>query len=421
MRGVIITKGEIGAAANDNADSISGLLVNGPEIAATDAILGLTNGTLYALEGVSDAENLGIDADYDADNDVRVYRHITEFYRMAGEGTKLYLVVGTETLTMKELITTYGHSMVAESDGEMRRLAVAWNPPADYEPAYLDGLEEGVRESLSEAQALHDWTWDTDRPLNVFLEGRGITGLAAAILDLRNISVEGVVAKYTNVSLCIGQDYNYADALVGESQKYADVGTLLGTSAGISVNQNVGEVETLDISNSSKLIWTVAGLSNHEKISAVEDDLTEYDDKGYIFGISYTGLSGYRWNNDYTCTPEIVDSDGLMNESTIALGLTLGKAARALRTKLLPRVKTIVPVDTETGLLTTGMVKYFEGLGNAAFDAMAGAGEISGGETTVDATSDLLTGDKQLKVSFVIVPTGTIGEISGTINLKTSI
>ncbi|MBS2100707.1 DUF2586 family protein [Carboxylicivirga linearis] len=421
MRGVVITKGDIGVNADSNADKISGLLVNGPAVAAAEGILGVVNGTLYTLEKVKDAEYLGINAAYDEDNDVRVYRHITEFFRMAGEGIKLYLIVGTETLTMKQLITTYGHSMVAESKGEMRRLAVAWNQPAAYAPTYVDGLEEGIRESLAEAQLLHDWTWDTDRPLNVFLEGRGINGTVAAILDLREIDDSGTIAEYGNVSLCIGQDWDYAESLTGESQKFADVGTMLGTSAGIAVNQNIGEVETLDISDAKKLIWLTAGLSNHQKITAVEDDLSDYDDKGYIFGISYTGSTGFRWNYDHTCTPEIVDVDGFMNENTIALGLTLGKAARELRKQLLPKVKTVVPVDSETGLLSTGMVKYFEGLGNVAFDGMAGRGEISGGETIVDPNSDLLTGDKELKVSFIVVPTGTIGEIAGTINLKNSL
>ena len=192
-------------------------------------------------------------------------------------------------------------------------------------------------------------------------------------------------------------------------------------AARIAVNQNIGEVETLDLSDAKKLKWLTAGLSNHVKMTAAEADLSQYDDKGYVFAMSYTGITGYRWNNDHVCAPEIVDEDGFLNENTIALGLTMGKAARELRKRLLPKVKTVVPVDTETGRLSTGMVKYFEGIGNGAFDGMAGRGEISGGETIVDPTSDLLIGDKELKVSFIVVPTGTIGEIAGTINLKTSL
>ncbi len=421
MKGVVITKGSVGTAVNELEDAISGLLINGPAVASSDSVTGVVNGTLYKIEKVANAEDMGIDADYDANNDVRVYRHITEFYRMAGEGTPLYLVVGTEASTMEDLISNYAQSMIAGADGDMRRLAVAFNPPSDYSPVYVDGLEDTVYASISLAQDLHDWSWDKAMPVHVFLEGRGINGLSASMLDLKAIEVSETVMEYNNVSICIGQDWDYADALEGESQKYADVGTVLGTSAAISVNENIGEVETNDISDADDEIWLTAGLSNHVKITAAYDDLDNLDNKGYIFAISYVGISGYYWNDDYVCAAEVVDSDGYINENTIAHSLTNAKVMRELRTAYLPKVKSVVPVDTDTGLLSTGMCKYFEGLGNAVFDEMAGDGEISGGETTVDPDSDLLTGDKELLVSYTWVPTGTIKSISGTVNLKTSL
>jgi hypothetical protein len=52
---------------------------------------------------------------------------------------------------------------------------------------------------------------------------------------------------------------------------------------------------------------------------------------------------------------------------------------------------------------------------------MAGAGEITDGKTTVDENSNLLISPRELKVSFVLVPTGQIDVIKGFINLKTSI
>ena len=418
---VVINKGEVGAAVNPLADAISGLLVNGPVVAAAGGVTGVVNGTLYKLEKVKDAQAMGINAAYDTTNDVRVFRHITEFYRMAGEGTPLYLVVGAEASTMEDLINNYAQAMISQANGEIRRFAVAFNQPSPYTPVYVDGLEETVRLSIPLAQTLSDWAWDTNRPLNVFLEGRGINGLVASQLDLRDITIASTLMKYGNVSVLIGQDWDYADGLTLASKNFADVGTMLGVSASIGVNRNIGEVESLDISDAAKLIWLTAGLSNHEKITSVEADLADYDNKGYIFGMSYTGITGFRFNDDHVCAPEVVDANGFFNENTIAHGLTMGKAKRELRKRLLPKVKTIVPVDTATGKLSIGMVKYFQGLGNAAFDYMAGRGEISGGATTVDPNSDLLTGDKELKVSFVVVPTGTIKKITGTINLKTKL
>lgn len=420
MRGVIINKGTTGANV-DNNDGTSGLLVNGVAVTATESVVGVVLGQGYKLTKVQDAIDFGIDEAYDTTNNVRVFRHISEFYRMSGEGTVLYLMVCAQTKTPAMMIADHGHSLIAFADGEIRYLAIGYNPATGYTATSVDGMETAIREAIDDCQALHDWTWETDRPCNIIIEGRGMNGLAASMLNLRDIDVSGNVMPYGNVTVCVGQDWDYAETLTGFAQKFADIGTLLGCRAYLPVNRNVGEVETMDITNTKKAKWLVAGLSNHTKIADMESSLATLDEKGYVFAISYTGITGFRWNNDHVCSPEVVDADGYMNESTMAYGATLGKAARKLRTKLLPKVKTTVPVDTSTGLLPTGIVKYFEGLGDSALADMIAAGEISGGKTSVDATSNLLSGDKTLKVSFVIVPTGTINEIVGTINLKSSL
>ncbi|HQJ89763.1 MAG TPA: hypothetical protein PLB70_04030, partial [Paludibacteraceae bacterium] len=79
------------------------------------------------------------------------------------------------------------------------------------------------------------------------------------------------------------------------------------------------------------------------------------------------------------------------------------------------------PVDKTTGLLPQAIVSYFEAVGDGVFQKMVQDGIISEGRTTVDASSNLLIAPRELKVSFVIVPTGQIDEIVGTINLKTNI
>lgn len=419
LRGVIVAKGAVGANV-ENLDGCSALLVNGPVIAAVEGeITGLSNGTVYLLESVRDAENMGITAEYDEDNSVRVYRHITEFYRMAGEGTKLYLLVAEVAKDMDGMLTDYGQTLVNGALGEIRLMAVGFNPASGYTATYVNGLETSVSDAIEVAQELADWAMVNDKPLHIMLEGRGIDGLVASMEDLRAIEVSSVVVEYNNVSICIGQDYDYAETLTGVHKKMADVGTLLGTKAGIQVHQNLGEVETLDISDAKKEIWLTPGLSNHTKISAADsEDLQDYNDKGYIFGISYTGITGVRWNDDHVCAPVIIDADGNMNVHSIALSATLNKLARLIRLYLLPKVKTTVPVDTETGKLPVGIVKYFEGIGNQAFIEMLAAGEISGGQVIVDPDSDLMTGDKELITKFNLVPIGTIGQISATINVK---
>jgi hypothetical protein len=58
-----------------------------------------------------------------------------------------------------------------------------------------------------------------------------------------------------------------------------------------------------------------------------------------------------------------------------------------------------------------------ETIGDNIFTDMKNAVEISSGKTTVDPNSDLLVA-KELKVAFNIQPTGVLGFLNGTINLK---
>jgi len=422
IRGFELNKGTVGASTSQSEDNISALIANGPAVApVVGGVTGVVNGTVYTLTKLKDAEAMGITAAYDTTNSVRVHRHISEFYRMAGEGTKLFLVVGAVALTMQQLIETHGQALIIAAGGAINYIAVAYNPVTGYVATYVDGLEENVRDSIAPAQALHEWSWNTDRPVVLMLEGRGLNATGATALDLRNIQEGVALLAATHVVLCVGQDWDYAETQNAIGKKMADVGTLMGTKAAISVNRNVGEVEMLDISSATKSRWLKAGLSNHSTIETMDADLADFDTKGYVFGLAYTGVTGIRWNDDHVCAPATVDDDGFISISTLGHAATINKAARLLRKKLLPKLKTTVPVDSSTGYLPTGIRKYFENLGDTVFENMANAGEVSDGKSYVDPLSNLLTGAKELKVEFSLVPTAPIGKIKGTLNLKTTL
>ncbi|MCQ2319457.1 MAG: DUF2586 family protein [Bacteroidales bacterium] len=420
LKGVDIQRGAIGPAVNGNKDSVCGLLANGPAVAAGSGAVGIALGETVKLTSVADAEALGINEAYDTTNKVRVYRHISEFFRICKEGT-LYLMLYSGTPS-DAFGNTYGKRMIADSNGEIRVVAIAYNPDENYEPTNVNGIDDNVYAAISAGQVFYDWTYETFRPCQIVLEGRGYAAVtSASALDLRNITIGGSVLEAFKVSVCIGQDWDYAETQNAVGKKFADVGTMLGSIALRPVNHNIGEVEGGDISSAKRGIWVTAGLSNHNKITAEESALETLDTKGYIFAISYTGRSGHYWNNDHTCTPIIQDKEGYFNEYTISYGRTHDKVVRELRTALLPQVKSTQPVDPETGKLPQAMVGYFDALGDDVFARMASSGEITQGKTTTDPNSNLLVMPRELKVSFVIVPTGQIDVIKGTINLKTSI
>ena len=410
LSGVNIQKGKPGANVRNADDSISGIVIAAPEPA------GLTHDVPVTVFNINDVEDLGITAEYDEQENVNAYRHLKEFYRLAGAGTELHLMVVAETTTMTEILEEGAQAevLLVTAQGKIRQLAVGVNPEGEI--VTVDGLPQDVSDAIAEAQRLAEWAYQNHMPTQVFLEGFHFNGPAASAADLRDI--ENLEA--TKVTLVIGQDYQYAETKTGNAQKFADVGTVLGVCSRATVNQNIGENESFNITDATRNAWMVPGLSSHQKNSEVYSQLQTLEDKGYVFGVTYTGLAGVRINNDHVCAPIIVDEDNVMNEHTVAYGRVMDKAARSLRTVYLPKVKTDWPVDEATGKLSPGTIVALEDIGDNVFENMQRRGEITSGSTTVDPESDLLV-EKVLKLSYSLVPRGSINEINGVINLKTQL
>lgn len=422
LKGVNIQRGTIGASVIQGADAITGLLATGVAVEAdvANGISGIALGQTVKLTSLTDAEAYGINEAYDSTNSLSVYRHVSEFYRICPNAT-LYLMLYSGNMEAA-FAEEYAKKLIVDANGEIRILGIA-NTPTEEATEYLNGFPEDVFGSIQLGQQLYDWAFSTFRPCQVILEGRDFkVANAASALDLRNITINDQVLEAFKVSVCIAQDWKFADELDPIRKKMADLGTMLGSIAKKAVNENIGEVEggnLVDVTNNK---WLVAGLSNHQTVAGWDSQLEALDSKGYVFAISYTGIAGYYWNNDHTCTPIKKDKEGYFNEYTISYGRTHDKAVRDLRTCLLPKVKSTQPVDPNTGKLPQALVTYFERLADDdVFNTMAAEGLITAGKTTVDPNSDLLISPRELKVSFVLVPTGQIDEIKGTINLKTSI
>lgn len=409
---VKIKKGKIGANRLDNTRSVSALVVSSPVLPLLDYK------KTVQLYGLFDAEQYGIVEAFDTTNNVNVYRHIREFYRMAGEGTELNLMVVAQSETLQTITEdTAGDKLkqlLIDADFKVRQVAVALNPIDDEENPLVpvDGLVPDVFGAIPLAQGLAEWAYNHFMPTHIFLEGYQLGGLASVVPDLRDI--ENVEA--TKVTMVIGQDWQYAETKTGIAKKFADVGTVLGVCAAAAINQNIGDNEAFNLMDATKSAWMVPGLSSHEKNKDVYQQLQTFETKGYVFGLSYAGLAGIRINNDHVCAPIKIDSEGNINEHTIAYGRVMDDCARQLRTAYLPKVKKTYAVNAQ-GKLPTGTRVGLETIGDTIFTDMKNAVEISKGKTTIDPESDLIIA-KELKVNFNVQPTGTLGYLNGTINLK---
>lgn len=407
LRGVSIKEGEIGAnVAGDSREF--GLICNG--VAVPD---GAQLNTLIKLRRTSDAEAIGITATYDTENSVRVHRHISEFYRR-NEGRTLNVMLVVQSVEPSAMVEK-AKLLLTSSSGNIANLVFAYNPPSGYIDTIVDGLNSDVKAAIPVLQSFAEWADEHDMPLHTILEGRGISDNLATLTDLRDFKVNGNVLQGQKVTLVIGQDWQYADTLDEIGKKFADVGTFLGNIASQEWNRNPGEVATQNLTNVLRNIWLVGGLSNHKQYSEVYDSLETLNEKGYVFPIRYQGTAGWYWNDGHCCTPIIIDIAGNINQHEIYLSHTIDMSKRALRIAYLPEVKK--PVELENGKLPLDMVDYYNAVGNNVFGQLASRGLISDGYAKTDPESDLLI-EKTLNIGFSVVPTGMVGEIIGTINLK---
>jgi hypothetical protein len=101
-------------------------------------ILGIAVGQTVKITSLKEAAAYGIDKAYDTANNVRVFRHISEFFRICGEGNTLYLMFypGKPDAAFG---ATYGKKMIADAEGKIRMLAVSWTPQLVKKPRPLRG------------------------------------------------------------------------------------------------------------------------------------------------------------------------------------------------------------------------------------------------------------------------------------------
>ncbi len=412
LKGVNINKGTTGGSVLAGGDGISGLVVTVPP--GINEIASLLNKVKSATSIDAIEKGYGITEDLDMGHGIALHRHFSEFFRNADDGAELHFALVETAQKMKDICLTVAKNLLVEAEGKVRQLAIAVNP--EYESIEdiikLDSIPLEVHQAILYAQGLAEWAADNKMPCQVFLEGYGFDGDASGALNLR--AIENVAAP--KVSVFIGQDYGYARKISFDRKSYyADVGTLLGVASKAKVNQNVGNNELFNISGKGS--WLEPGLSSGERNKDVYYNLQTLENKGYLFGLNYVGLSGVRINNDHTCVEVIIDTEGNMNEHTIAYGRTLDKAVRLLNSVYLPKVKSDWLLDRKTGKLAPATIAALEDIGDTIFEGMLARQEITYGKTKVDENSDLV-GEKILKISFGLIPRGTINEIQGTINLK---
>lgn len=383
FKGVIVNKsnGNLGRR-NPTNDGVCLLVVGG---AIATASLALKTAKEYL--GLALAEADGITPSYDDTNDILAHHHIDEFFRISPNGN-LFVVLDDGSLTDVELQGILKANQSIKTVGFVRN----GDAPADF-GVYISEKQNVVNTLKAESRKI-------DAVLVEGVEFLPATAISD-YLDLKTLQAP-------NVSVVIGQDPIIRN-LKTEYKKYACIGSTLGAISVRGVNENLGSVDIENKPNAFKANrdYSLTDTGRSRYLSAVlqngvsfntltANEIDALNAKGYIYVGFYNGYAGYFFNDSHTCVEKASDYARIENNRV------WNKAAYLLRQALLPRVKSNMLVDVDTGNIVISEAAELEVIGNNAIATMTASNEISGSEVYIDVAQDL-SNDVPLKVKAAVV------------------
>jgi len=391
---------------NPSTDAIFGIVFGG--VAAT----GLALQTIAKLIQIEDAENLGINSAYDANNSVLVHYHISEFFTQNPNGTLYIMLVaqGTTQAQMVDLNNQYLNKLLLaeETNREIKYAGTVLNPVAPYAPINVTGVDPDIIAAVPKAQALIDDLAARQIFIDgILLEGRNISGTIGNLLDLRTLASR-------NVSVCIAHD-PFVDTLDVTYAKTAAIGTALGGLSVRKVSENLGSVDIVNkpdirkgdsnysLTDRATGKWLTAQLTSGVLFSSLS--VTEFElltAKGWIYAGFYEGFPGVYFSDAPTAIEAADDY------AFIEMNRTWNKAARIVRTALIPKIKS--EVEIENGQISSSIISEWQEIAKKNLNNMLADGEVSSFTFSIDASQNVLAGDPII-TKLAVVPKGIAREI----------
>ena len=382
--------GQLGGAGFTN-DGVAAMLLSGVAVPVSGDVgfdLGAVIGPFF---GIQDVQKKGISAEYDSTNSLKVYAHCVDFYKQAGEGAELYLMLAAKTVAMAEMLDTagsYAPKLLTEKQGRIKLLGVGRVPDVAYNATPVDELDPDVVAALSNARNLVTAQQQLHQPAQVLIEGRDFQGDASSVSDLRAQTVN-------RVSVCLGwHDDTYDGSWLG---------LVLGKASGIPVQRNIGRVKDGNLGIQKAYVQTAKSPKK-----TVEEyghgNLKLLHQKGYIIPRAYPNLAGYYLNDDPVAIAVTTDYNSMSR------GRVADKVARIAYSTYVKEL--LDDFQLEKGKLPVAKVKAFEQDIKKALDLqMTNNGEVSSVKPQIDPNQDVIA-TSELKVKIDIEPVGMAKKIS---------
>lgn len=403
---------------NPPSDSVFGIVFGGV------AVSGLAQlNQPYRLLSPEDAEVIGINSAYDANNEVLVYYHIKEFFRLAPDA-ELYIMLVEQSNTQTAISDTATGSLRTlilsnEAERKIKYLGIVLNPSGTYAPTITDNIDADVLTAISKAQELIDDLLESEIFVDgIVLEGRNFGASINTAHNLRALN-KG------NVSVCIGADKGVQE-LDAKYTGTASVGSVLGMLAIRQVNENLGSVDIINKPASKKgnesyslsdgIVWNSPILSGGTQVGTLtKNQIQDLTNKGYIFAGTYEGFGGVYFNSSPTCTAKSSDYAFIENNRV------WNKAARIIRATLIPKMKSVLKKDTTTGFIRPTATASLKAMCDAALKKqLVDINECSGAEVFINPNQTVDT-DNPLVINARVVLDDIIHEMVINLGLTTQL
>jgi hypothetical protein len=374
-----LVRNGLGLVAETN-DNTCGIIMSG--VAVADKLELNTPYTIYSTDG---ARELGIDPD---GVNASAYRHISEFYSLAGVGKKIWIMVVAATQKLSQLVDTSlsfcpAKALLNKAGGEIVALGLTSTAAST---STVDGLDSEVYSAMLKGQLLADEFQKRIMPFVCVIEGRSMTDANS----LRDLSEE---TKYRQaIALCSTQN-----------DGSASVGLVLGQIAALPVQRKISRVKN------GSLPIEAGYLSDGIEVSLEREDLNTIHDKRFIIFRKFPNRSGYFFNGDMTATAQTDDLN------IIARIRTIDKATKIAYNTYVEELDDDVELNKD-GTLHPSQAAYLkQKIEEQVNNAMAG--EISKFTATIDTSIDIAAGLEQA-IYLDILPKGYLTNIRVVLGFK---
>lgn len=365
----------------------------------------------YQLLQPRDVELLGFDEAFDANKEVLVKNQTDLFFQYSPEGI-LYLILVPDAIEStaqkpQDICSIADFKAAIRTAIQVKFLGfLGFNTPASEIAATATAVQINLVDELASEKRLID---------AVILECEPEADIAG-VQSLPDLSALAA----GNISVCIAQDPAIAE--IDEAyESYSDIGSVLGMISVRQVNENLGSVNILqkpaakrgmnDYPLTQNGSWSDANISNGLNVSALSGiDKKQLTSKGYIFAGNYDGYGGVFFNDSPTATDTASDYSQIENNRI------WNKAARRIRSVLMPEIKGVVKKDPQTGYIRDTTISRWTGLVNASLEKMQSAEEISGFDCYINP-KQILSSKQALKVKARVVSDDIVHEMDVELGL----